>query len=178
MSGRVSLRLLIRSYAGWVVLLGLPLALNVVMWRTLVVSQQRQLEAWQGEQRLSELKPKLTALLAESRGMVNELERTRVTRDDPSVVMQVLQRLAERHRVQIKELSAQGQRSETPASGASSVPLDLQVTGRFTKLAHWMSDLEAQPDVQIDSWTLEPSKDLDVPHQLTVHLTAFLGEAS
>lgn len=177
MSGRISLRLLIHSYAGGVVLLALPLVLNLVIWRGLVVSQQRKLEAWRGEQRLSELQPKLTALLTESREMLNELEQTRLPRNDSSEVMQVLQRLAERHRVQIKELSAEGQHSEPSGPGASTVPLDLQVSGRFNKLAHWISDVEAQADLQIDSWALEPAKDLDAPHQLTVHLTAYLGEA-
>jgi len=176
----VKLRTVIAS-AGWIVaLLTIPLVVNLVMWRTLVIPQRQQLQILRDEQRLDALRPTLERLLAESRRMLKQVEAAHFTTDDPTAVMQLVQWLAQRHHVQIKDLSAQGQ-SQRPTKDASprlsTLPIELAVTGRFSKLAHWLSDMESQVGLQVDAWTLTSGKEPDAAHQLTVHLTAFLEEA-
>lgn len=178
MSHRLNIRLLLKSGGLWIGLLAIPLAANLMIWKLVLVPQQRKLSTWRNEEQLNRLKPKLAELLNESQQVLSDAQRARLDSDDPSAAMQVVQRLAERHRVQIKQLSAEGQgKAEREADGFSTVPINLQVTGRFSKLAHWISEVETQPGLHIDSWHLVPGKEADAPHELTVHLTAFLGGA-
>ena len=179
MDTRLNLRLLIRSSGVWIAVIAVPLAVNLFLWKALVVPQRNQLLTWQNEQRLTELKPKLAALVSESDAMLNHLDRTSL-HDDPSEAMQVLQRLADRHRLQLKELSAQGAQAKGKAdsrAGGSSVPVSVRVSGRFSKLAHWLSDVEGCTGLRVDSWTLEPGKEPGEPHQLNVQLSALVGGA-
>jgi hypothetical protein len=196
MNARLNIQVLIRSYGLWVGLLAIPLIVNSAIWMSSVVPQQAKLQEWRDTQALTELMPKLNGLLRESYQLVMGRKHTNFTREDPSVVMQTVQRLAEAHRVQIKELQTKGQQAkgrqkkgpmivkgETIAqakgvlSGFSTMALNLEVTGHFNKLAHWISDIEAQSGLQVDSWTLTPGEAPNTPHQLTVTLTAFLRDA-
>ena len=52
--------------------------------------------------------------------------------------------------------------------------LTVDVRGRFSKLAHWMSEVEAQSGLQIDAWTISAGEKPGGPHTLTVNLTAFI----
>ena len=186
MNTRVSLQTVIRSYGIWIALLAVPLVVNGVIWTTMVVPQRTQLTAWRDTQRLTKIKPTLESALSESHRMLVDVERTGFASDDPSAVMQAVQRLAGLHRVQIKEVSAQGQQARTAQTaksadhsipGFAAMPMDLQVTGHFSKLGRWISAVEAQSGLQIDSLAITAGKEPGEPHQLTVHLTAFLREA-
>ena len=165
----------------WIALMAIPLVVNSVAWVTLVVPQRRELEVWRETQTVTELKPKLESLLAESHQMVTDWRRTAFTNDDPSAVMQAIQRLAGQHHVQIKELSAsQAAVGHTAPLGSTSsvMPLELEVTGRFSQLAHWISDVEAQAGLQIDSWKLSSEEGADQFRRLTIKMSAFLQGAS
>ena len=158
----------------------IPLAVNVAVWRALVVPQQVTLRAWQNAQVLTELQPKLEALLSDSRQTLTEWRRTTFASDDPSAVMQVVQRLAGHHHVELKQLSASGAvvsaaHAALPSQGA--VPMEVEATGRFGQLARWLSEVETQSGLQVDAWDLAPAKAADQSYRLTVKLTGFLREA-
>lgn len=177
MDTHISLRTLVQSYARWALVFTIPLIANVVLWHGLVAPQQSSLRAMQDARTIVALKPKLEALTAASRQLRAKAGQTKFTHDDPSAVMQMVQRLAGKHQVRVKELRSKGQEQQgagRTVSGYSTVPLDLQVTGRFQKLAHWLSAVESQPGLQVESWTLAPAQDASQGTQLTVTLTAFL----
>lgn len=178
MNTRLNFRLLLRSSGVWGAVIAVPLLANILLWKAMVMPQRGRLLSWQNEQQLTALKPKLAALVSESDAMLAQLERSSL-HDDPSEAIQMLQRLADRHRLQLKELSAQAMdKAESRGSGGSSVPVSVRVSGRFSKLAHWLSDVEGHTSLRIDSWTLEPGKEPGEPHQLSVQLSALVGGAS
>ena len=175
---RVSIQSLTRRYGPWLGLLLFPLALNLLAWRALVLPQRANLGAWRNTQTLTELQPKLATLLSESHQVLTEWRRTAFTSDDPSAVMQTVQQLAGRHHVDVRQLNVSGMMAETAEPGAlpagGSAPVEIQATGRFNQLTRWMSDVETQSGLQIDSWILVPGKASEQSSQLTVKMTALL----
>ena len=181
MDTSLSFRTLLQAYARWALVFAAPLLANVILWHVLVAPQRSGLRAMQDARTIAALKPKLDAMATTSRQLRSKVGQTRFTSDDPSAVMQTVQRLAGRHRVQVKALSSKGQEqkgTDRAVPGYATVPLDLQVTGRFGQLARWISAVESQPGLQVESWTLTPSKDGNQATQLTVALTAFLRNSS
>lgn len=177
MNTRLSFRILLQSYGRWVLVFAVPLLVNVLLWQALVEPQRASVKNARDAQTIATLKPKLEALTIESRQLRAKSGQTAFAQDDPSSVMQMVQRLASRHRVVVKELSSRGQsekKSSRSIAGYSTVPVDLQVTGRFNQLAHWISAVESQPGLQVESWTLSPGKDAADATSLTIALTAFL----
>lgn len=184
---RASLRSLIGTSGRWLAIILIPLAVNVIIWRALVVPQQANLQAWRNTRALTELQPTLAALLAQTHHTLAEWQRTSFASDDPSAVMQTLRQLAGRHHVDVRQLNVSAVTAETadpktplaeasPAGG--SVPADVQATGRFNQLARWMSDVETQSGLQVESWQLVPGKAPEQSCQLTVKMTAFLQGTS
>lgn len=178
-------RTLARRYGWWLALMIGPLCVNSVIWTAFVKSQQQRARTWTRVETLLELKPKFETLLADSHQIVTEWERTGFTKDDPSRVVQTIQRLADQHRIQLEEINAkeepsgrrgQGAPAVRPITGFATMPITLQAAGRFSKLTHWISDLEASCQLQVDSLTLTTGEDPNGPLQLTVQLTAFLRE--
>ena len=169
-------RTLLTRYGGWWLgVLLVPLAANLIIWRALVVPQQAKWQGWAQTQSFAQLKPKLDELLTQSRLMQMEWqgqERSLVA-DDPAAAMQALEQLAARHRVRVE-----GMETEQSSGDGSTVSLTLKATGGFGKLAHWISEVEAQPECQIETWTLTPAATAGAPHQLDVHLTAWLQQTS
>jgi hypothetical protein len=145
----------------------------VLLWATLVMPGQGALKAQQDARRLAEVAPKLSTAIERSRAVIGEWQRMEFSADDPAEVMQTVQRLADQHRVRVSELTSGGSAAftERAVAGFSAMPLQLQVSGAFSKLARWVSAIESQAGFQIDSWSLSP--DTDAP-QLTISLTAFL----
>ena len=179
MSTRVSLKTFVRAYGMWVALLAIPLIVNGALWKFLVVPQRAELRAWRETQVIAELRPKLESLLTQSGQMLTDVSRTSFTQQDPSAVMQAVKRLAGLHHVQVKEVRMAGQEvtsGGTTIPGFSTMPMELSVSGRFSKLAQWISDVEGQSGLQVDSWTMTPGTGPSDPHQLSVKLTAFLRE--
>ena len=183
---------------GMALIVVVPALINSLIWIVLVVPQQSKLREWRAAQALTTLTPRLTALLTDTHAMLVEWQRMSFTKDDPSAAMQRIQRLAGQHHVQVKEIQTKESRGmgesdgkgeaksksqhATPAtepilSGYSTMPLELEVVGGFHKLAHWLSEVEAQAGFQVDSWTLAPGKDPGQPSRLTVQLTALLRGA-
>lgn len=168
-------RMHLARYQVWAAVLLAPLAANLVIWRVLVVPQQATWQAWSRAQSFAQLKPDLDGLLADSRLLQQEWSRQErgLSADDPAAVMQALEQLAARHRVRVE-----GMETEKSSAGGSTVSLELKATGDFGKLAHWISEVEGQPVFQVDAWTLTPSTTPGAPHQLDLHLTAWVQQAS
>ena len=165
----------LKGYLPWAALFAAPLAVNLLVWAVLVRPPQQQASRWRDTAALAELKPKLDALLAESHQMLMEVERTGFSSEDPSAVTQALDRLAGRHRVTLGTIDTK--REQATDRSETAMTLTVDVRGRFSKLAHWMSEVEAQSGLQIDSWTLSAGEKPGDLHTLTVNLTALLREA-
>ena len=163
---------ILRQAPRWVFVWSVPLAVNLAIWRGVLVPQQRHRQAIQQALATTEIKPSLEAALTEGRALLGAWQATEFTASDPSAVMQTIERLAGRHGLHIKELHSGSQQ----AAGAT-MPLELEVTGRFSKLAHWLSDVERSAGLQIDTWALTPSTEPGEPHRLTIKLTATLRTA-
>ena len=172
MEMRWSVRALMAQYGRWLGLLAAPLLVNAFVWAVVVRPHQRQLAAWRRTTTIAALKPQLEALLVEGHRMAMDWTRTGFSSDDPTAVTQAIQRLGERHHVRINALSVEGAHED---AGGSTVAVGLEALGNFGKLSRWMSEVEAQSGLQIESWTLTPETAPDRPHRLAVSLTAFLN---
>ena len=166
----------VHSYGFWVVVIVAPMIFNGFVWAMLVRPQEARVSTWRQAHELAALKPKLEGLLTDSHRAFMDWERTGFVASDPAAVTQAVQRIAGRHRIQIKEVNTKAETGKAPA-GFTTASLDVKATGHFSKLAHWMGELEAQSGLQIDSWTMAASSEPGKPHELTVNLTAFLREA-
>ena len=167
----------------WLALLAIPLLVNGLLWHLLVRPEQATLQSLRDAHTLTALRPKLEALLAESHQLVTEWQRTSFSAGDPSTPMQTIQRVAGLHRVKIEQITAMGQAAaqaptgqtqSSPVPGYTTMPIELEVIGRFSKLAHWMSAIESQAGLQVDSWMITPGTGSNNAHRLHVALTALL----
>ena len=159
----------IRTYSAWIAFIVVPLLVNGLVAASLVAPQKAKLQAWRDAQKLAALKPKLKELLAEShRVKVAQLE-TGATLQDAQGAMQALQKSAGRNSVQITETKLPGQSAQSD----SSIPLELEVTGPFNKLARWMSEVESQHTFQINSWALSTQNQQTL--RLSIKMVAFVG---
>lgn len=178
------LQMLIKRYSVGIPLLILPLILNVLLWKSVTLPQQLKLRELRDKQLLIALKPKLEALLLQSRQLLEEKNASFML-GDPSAAMQTLERLAGRQQVEIKQIHTKNERSSAQTNSQQTKPLlpgfstpsiHMEVTGSFDKLARWVSEVEAEPSLLIDSWILESAKDSRQPHRLIADITVFLRE--
>lgn len=157
-----------------VVLLTLPLTVNLAVYFGIVQPMQARVTTLHQAQTLNKLKPALESTLTESDRILAVLRSTGFSTNDPSAVMQRLQELANTHRVHITTLNSGAQM----ATGASSTSFELQVSGRFGRLARWMGDLETQSGCRIEEWDLSRSGQAQDLQQLTIRLTALSRSGS
>ena len=177
MRTRVNILTILRSGGPWILFIAAPLLVNGIAWRGFVVPQRTQLLAWHDANSLIALKPKLKELLAQSRQIRMEWAGTAFSKKDYAGVMQSIQQSAGRYGVQVTETRTKGAAIQQETAGQSAIPLELEVTGSFSKLARWMSDVEGQEGFQIDSWTLKKTSDQVPQVQLSVKMTVYLGGA-
>ena len=170
MTAQAASRTAVRQALSWALMLSLPLAVNLAVWRGLWVPQQRHRQAIRQALVATEVQPTLESALAEGHRLLLAWKATAFTTSDPAAVMQTIQRLAGRNGVQIKTLEGGSQQM---AAGAT-MPLELELTGRFNRLAHWLSDVERCAGLQIDTLALTPDPEPGQLHRLTVKLTANL----
>ena len=197
MADKWDLNLMIRRAAIWVLVLALPLAVNGLLWNFVVAPKQAKLYAYRQMQSLSAFKPHLSDLVTQSNQMLTDWDKKSLSAHDASSVTQLIQRSAERHRVAVREIKTDAQSANdksakasalsedssrdkpsnvaSPAqAGASVVSVHLTATGRFSQLAHWLSELDSQSSLRLDRWTLTVGNEKGKPHGLTLDLTAFL----
>ena len=153
----------------WIAFIVVPLLVNGMIAKVFVAPQQAKVKALRDAQALATLKPKLKSLLAESHRVRVERSSTGFAGKESQAVMQAIQKSAGRHGVQITETKMNRQEAQ------GAMPLELEVTGSFSKLAHWMSDVETEDGFRIDSWTL--NKTSESTPQLSVKVTVLLGGA-
>lgn len=150
---------MIRDYKPWIILVAAPLLLNVFLWLVWIRPEQARLRHWSELSRLDELKPRMETLLAESQTLLNEERQT--DEKNNTAILDELQHLAREARVEI-------QNSKIKESGNAGVSIALTVNGGFDRLAQWVSEIEKIPSLQMNTWTLQPAKELNRPHQLNV----------
>ncbi len=186
-----TLRMKLAASGRWLALLTLPLLVNAGLWLTVVRPQRAALQTARNAQAVTTLKPKLQALVADSDHVMTDLERTDFTSDDPTKVTQAVQQLAGVHRLHVKTITTTGAQDVSivkkvmphatapSVAGLSTLPIDVEVTGSFGKLAHWVSDLETQSGLQVDSWVMRRSEE-GATHScsMMVKLIAFMHRAS
>ena len=154
-----------RSYGKWALVLLVPPLVNGALWVTLVIPQQRREQSQRSMRTMTDLKPKLETLLNASSRLVAAAKQPGGASDDPSAAIQRVQRLADRHRVRLSTLKA----------GGKAAALDVEATGRFSKLARWLGDVEAQPGLRIESWNMTPGEQFGGPAHATVKLSTMGG---
>ena len=152
-----------------------PLAVNLAVWALLVAPAQRRVAASRSARSLLELKPQLESLLRRSNQLLMSWDRTVRTGDDPAASTALLERLADQHHLQLTKLSGRQSRSEGTGASASTMPVELEVVGRFSKLARWLGDVEAQPGLRIESWNMTPGGQFGGPAHATVKLSTMGG---
>ena len=172
MGSRFSLQHLAQQSGRWVVFLALPLLVNGILWTAVVMPQRNRLRAWHDAHAIVTLRPQLATLLTDGQQAIQQWPQTDFGADDPSAPMQRIQRLAGAHHVKVSEL----QSGQAAPSQHATRPLELEVTGSFGKLAHWLSAVESQAGFRIERWTLSPGTEPGAPNHLTVKITALLGE--
>ena len=172
----------------WLKLALIPLAVNLVLWNLFYVPQRASLRRWRQAWILVEKKPEISALLKESHELRASWEPTRFSRKDPSAPVEAIQQLVGRYDLQIRNLQTQGSAARAgngPAvrntavkvPGFSTMAMSLELSGSFSKMARWMSDVESQYGFQIDSWEITGSRELGQPALMNVRVTAFLRDA-
>lgn len=172
-----------KHYGNQLGILTIPLLINLSVLVVLVMPQQASLAQWRQAQSLKQLKPNLEALLAKSDRAIQNWQRTGFTAADPAAVTQTVKRLADQCHIQVQELSTSSQHGRNDESaktkivhGFTTMPLELEATGSFNKLARWMGEIEAVSGLQIENWTLGGGES-GKPHRLTIKLTAWLKSA-
>ncbi len=174
----------------WAAVLGVPLALNLLIWWGIVRPQRERWMAWRDMQAFVELRPGLETLLQDSRDVLAAWRQTSFVTDDPSAITQIVERLADRHGLTISRLSLQrqgavpsggGRRQRQPAkpvsAGPALLPVEVEVVGPFGRLARWLEALEAQAGLRVDEWAMAPVPDAAGQQRLSVTLSARLEGA-
>ena len=160
-----------------------PLVLNLFLWGSFAAPQQGRLRKSVEIERMAEAKPKLEALLRQSQQRLKSWRQSAFSKEDPAQAMQVIQKIGMKHHVQIQEIRSRGQQSSSDLSSAeakraipgfSEMSVELEVKGSFGKLLRWLSDIENQSGLEIESWEIIPAKYPDEPHRLAVDLTVLL----
>ena len=159
-------RSVVRSYGKWALVLAVPPLVNCAIWVTLVIPQHRQEQSRRSMRMMTELKPKLDTLLDTSSRLVTAAKQSWRDSKDHSAAIQLVQRLADRQHVRLSTLKA----------GGKAAALDVEASGRFSKLARWLGDVEAQPGLLIESWNITPGEQPGEPAHATVKLST-VGEA-
>lgn len=159
---------IMQSYGKWAVLLAVPPLVNCAIWMTLVIPQQQQEQSQHSMRTMTELKPKLEAVLKTSSRLAMAARQSQAASDDPSASLQLVQRLADSQHVRLTALKA----------GGKAAALDVEASGRFSKLARWLGDIEAQPGLLIESWTIAPGEQFGDPTHATVKLSTMGGAPS
>ncbi len=164
----------LRSIVLWTALLAAPLAINLALYAGAVKPLQLSVAHAQTARELTSMKPALEASLAGGHEILTAWRRSGFSSANPAAVMQALQQLATTHGVHVVKLD-----SGTLAAGsAPTLPVELVLTGRYGRLAHWLEAVESRPSFRIASWSLAAGEDAQSPEQLTVKLTALLrGES-
>ena len=170
------------TYLPWAFLLILPFLINLIFWNTMVHPVRANLAKWQDTKALSEIRPQLEGLIAESNQMVTGWDESIFKKDDPSSAMQTIQRLASENRVQVKGMQtsiheeASAGKVKNPM-GLTEMPVNLVVAGSYAKLAQWLNALEEQHGLRINSWSLQQSTDADRLLQLSLSVSVLLRES-
>ena len=162
-----------------------PLVINVVVWEALVVPQQRWLQDRHNVHRLLALKPRLETLSMNSQRLLTGWLGSPTVDSEGVDATAVIQRLADHHRVHVKEVHSNRSRSAAAKPGGAArgsqtalrTQIDVKATGGFHRLARWLSAIEAQAGLQVESWTMTAGEQPGDDHRLVLELSVPVGGA-
>ena len=157
----------------WIGIFLVPLLFNAFVRFAIFGPLQKRLGFLQTKYAFVQDRPRLEAALQESDRILQDWEQGVFPAGDSTAVNAAVERLAKQCRIQVAEV-------KTKPAGQSSVPgisvqaLDVELLGSFHRLARWVSDVEAHPGFQIESFTIAPGKESDLSVQLTSKMTALM----
>ena len=168
---------LMRWARRWGLWVALPTGLNLALWWAVIGPQHSRIAQWEQARRMAQARPQLESLIAQSDQTLESWRREAGTPGDPQAVMQTLQRLADRHRVQLSDLNV---RAASPApglplskaEGTAKAPIELEAGGSFHQLANWIGELETVPGMRLEQWTLTAASEPGQPHRAKLSLSA------
>ena len=166
MNNQFTVQTFTRVYSKWVVLFAIPLVVNLALWAIYVSPQKKHLEKVRRSDAMYTLVPKAEGLLKQSHQAIVAWERSGPPTGDASTAIQSIRRLADQHTVQLGSLGAE--------RGGNSPLVNVQASGRFSRLARFLSAMERQPGLQVESWSVvSDGNEL----KLTAEVTAALKES-
>lgn len=154
--------------------LALPLVVNLALYFCVTQPLKARLALARQARALETLKPALEAALKESGAILRQWRETRFASNDPSMPMQTLQQTAATYGLTIAKLNTGTQASLS----ANSMPIDMEITGKYGRLAHWISDIEARFGFSIESLSLVPGQHPRDPQLLQARLNALFTDPS
>ena len=134
-----------------------PVAANVLVWTLLVQPQHAKTQAARDRHAVAEFKPRLQALIGEADAALAEWQREAFSASDPTRVVEAMRRLAGTHRVSVEDVQTDAVASQPRPAGVIPLPVSVRATGSFSKLARWLSALEAHPGLRIEQLSIAPA---------------------
>lgn len=176
---KADLLLFLRRILPWALLALVPLFVNLFFWEIGTVPSEARFRSLQTTLKLAEMKPELESLLTEGARLLAEGEEQSFVREDPAMGMKELQKLAGDFGVQIKEirmneapsLEVMAAAAKKPAPDFMKIPVELEVAGTYNKLIGWMSAVEKEPSLQIETWSLASPKKQEETTRLSMNLS-------
>jgi type II secretory pathway component PulM len=148
-----------------------PLAINAVVWSAVLTPLQANLQRLRNLEAATEMRPQLEKMIRESDGILQTWSTTSFGRDDVAAVSPAIRRSAARQHLTLTDIK---ESSGGMFTGPNVRSLEVQASGRFNKLARWMSDLEKGAGFVVDSCSMKGDGTGNCT--MTLRVTAFLGE--
>lgn len=175
MNRKLTLQSFASAYGKWIVLFALPLVVNVVLWMAYVAPQTQRLDTAKRKDAMLTLVPRVETLLKDSRNAIVAWERSGLRGGDATAALQALRRLADKHRVQLGELASNRAGARGGRDRSAQTPtVKVEATGRYSRLARWLSAVERQAGLQVESWSIVPDGDELL---LTAEVTAIMKDS-
>ena len=165
MRARVLVPSMIRWARRWGAWLLAPLFVNAALWWGWIAPQRARVQQWRQARQLAQLRPDLETLVQQSDQALQEWRRGLFPSNDPQAAMQLLQKIADRHRVRLSGLQVQ----------SASAPIALEAAGSFSQVANWIGELETVSGLQLEQWTVTAAAEPGQPHQAKLSLSAVMG---
>lgn len=160
------------------VVLGLPLLVNGVLWSLVAVPQHVAYAHWRTAGDFLATRPSVEKMLQARGAQLRDWEAGLLP--EAAAIPAALERLSERHSVHVSTVKVKSDRDASPRSPAAStasrerMPVELELSGSFGKLGHWLSDLERLAGFHVDSVTISSEKP-GQPERALVKLTAAIA---
>ena len=143
-----------KRFLPWILLAAVPLAVNIFLWKALVIPQKEHTAALRDAALFLRTKPQLEATLSENSRLLAEWEQKGLIAQEPTGALRQIQRLAKECGVQIEDMLKKDEPS--PKAGLFKfVPVEFKAAGSTPKLVHWIHAIEAKPGLRVEDWSFK-----------------------